>query len=138
MRHITFLFVILALLIFCSAKISKENTSNFQQHILPDTSDVLPNGTYRFDIAFAEWEGKSMEEQVTIIIHNDSVTVIYEGDGQLRAEKGKVLEKGILLKHQSGNWIIGQKREDAEAEEIGGCSGGPSIIDFKNKKYWMC
>ena len=79
-----------------------------------------------------------MGEKVTVVIQGDSVKVIYAGDGKITAEKGEVLDEGIILKHKSGDWIIARGREDVNLEEIGGCTGGPSIIDFKNKKFWMC
>ncbi len=67
-------------------------------------NENLPNGTYRFDIAFAEWQGKSMGEKVTVIINNDSIKVIYEGDGQLTlTKKGEVIDQGKIIKHKTGD-----------------------------------
>jgi hypothetical protein len=104
-----------------------------------DTTGKIPlDGEYRYDIAFTEWDGKSMGEKVTVVIRGDSIKVIYEGDGTLTAEKGEVLDEGTVMKHKSGDWIIARKKEDVNLDEIGGCTGGPAIIDFKNKKYWMC
>jgi hypothetical protein len=100
---------------------------------------IPPNGTYRFDVAFAEWEGKSMGEKVTVVINGDSIIITYEGDGSLtNAKKGDVFDQGKIMKHKTGVWIIGKSKSDAQAEEIGGCSGGPTVIDFKARKYWMC
>lgn len=100
---------------------------------------ILSNGTYRFDLAFAEWQGKSMGEKVTVIINRDSIKVIYEGDGNLTlAKKGEIMDEGIIMKHKSGEWIIGKDDSDKNIDEIGGCTGGPAIIDFRNKKYWIC
>ena len=104
---------------------------------LADT--IPPDGTYRFDVAFAEWEGKSMGQKVTVVINGDSIRIIYEGDGSLtNAKKGDVFDQGKIMKHKTGVWIIGKSKSDAEADEIGGCSGGPTLIDFKGRKYWMC
>jgi len=103
-----------------------------------DSNETLPNGKYLFDVAFAEWQGKSMGVKVSVIVQDDSVNVIYEGQGELSAEIGEVLDKGTIMKHKSGQWIIGTKESDKELDEVGGCSGGPAIIDFINKKYWMC
>ncbi|MFA7379966.1 MAG: hypothetical protein WC150_05855 [Bacteroidia bacterium] len=103
------------------------------------SNEVLQNGKYRFDIAFAEWDGKSMCEKVTVLINGSSIQVIYEGDGKLsQTKKGEVLDQGKIMKHKSGVWIIGNSLSDTQLDEIGGCTGGPTIIDFKNKKYWMC
>jgi hypothetical protein len=107
--------------------------------ISTDSTEIPPDGKYRYDIAFAEWDGKSMGEKVTIIINGDSVKVIYEGDGKLALVKpGEILDQGILRKHKSGIWIISDSANDTEIDEIGGCTGGPSVIDFLNKKFWMC
>lgn len=104
-----------------------------------DLNAIPPNGTYRYDIAFAEWQGKSMGEKVTVEIKGDSIKIVYEGDGKLvSAKKGTVLDEGLILKHKSGDWIIGTQKSDKDVDVYGGCSGGPAIIDFKNKKYWMC
>ncbi|MBK7764313.1 MAG: hypothetical protein IPI46_13370 [Bacteroidetes bacterium] len=103
------------------------------------SNEILPNGKYRFDIAFAEWEGISMGEKVIIVIQNNSIKVIYEGDGHLTlVKKGDILDQGIIMKHKTGVWIIAKNQSDTQLDEIGGCSDGPTIIDFKNKKYWMC
>ncbi|PHN06994.1 hypothetical protein [Flavilitoribacter nigricans] len=104
-----------------------------------ERNEIPPDGTYRFDIAFAEWQGKSMGEGVTVAIAGDSIKVIYEGDGSLtNTKKGTMMDQGLIMKHKSGDWIIGTRPEDKEMEEVGGCTGGPAIIDFKHKRYWMC
>lgn len=103
-----------------------------------DSNEIPPDGKYRYDIAFAEWEGKSMGEKVTVIIQGDSIKIVYEGDGQLtQTKKGDIIDQGLIIKHKSGAWIIGTQ-SDTDVDVYGGCSGGPAIIDFKNKKYWMC
>jgi hypothetical protein len=103
------------------------------------TDTIPPDGVYRFDVAFAEWEGKSMGEKVTVVIKGDSVKVVYEGDGNLaNTKKGDVFSHGLIMKHKTGVWIIGKSKTDAQVDEIGGCSDGPTVIDFKGRKYWMC
>lgn len=96
------------------------------------------DGKYRYDMAFAEYQGKSMGEKVTVIIKGDSIKIVYEGDGKLRVAKGAILSEGIIVKHKSGVWIIGRSIKDAELDEFGGCSGGPVVIDFTRKKYITC
>jgi hypothetical protein len=99
---------------------------------------ILPSGTYRFSVQFAEWKNGIKDEQVTVRIKGDNIMVIYEGDGELIAKSGEILEKGFILMHKSGVWIIANDIEDIAMDEIGGCTGGPTVIDFKNKVYWMC
>jgi hypothetical protein len=102
-------------------------------------SEIPESGEYVYDMAFAEWQGKSMGEKVTVIIEGASAKIRYEGDGNLTlSKKGDILDSGLLRKHISGSWIIAGSEMDIYAEEIGGCSSGPTIIDFKNKKYWTC
>ncbi|ANQ48590.1 hypothetical protein MY04_1213 [Flammeovirga sp. MY04] len=102
------------------------------------TNELPSDGNYLFDIAFSEWDGQSLGGKVTVSIKNGSAKVIYTGEGNLTAEIGEVIDQGIIFKHKSGVWIIGNDESDTKLEEIGGCTGGPSIIDFKNKRYWMC
>ena len=96
------------------------------------------NGTYTYTIAFAEHQGKSLGVTCTVIIKGDSIKVIHNGNPNLSGEKGEIIDEGIIIKHKSGKWIIGQSPEDKNAEEIGGCSDGPLVIDFKNKRLWTC
>jgi len=97
------------------------------------------DGRYTYQVAFAEWQGKSMGATCTVIIKGDSVKVINNGTGNLSGKKGELLDEGILMLHKpTGKWIIGHAPKDKEAEEVGGCSGGPAVIDFQLKKWWTC
>lgn len=97
------------------------------------------DGTYTYSIAFAEWNGKSLGATCTVIIKGDSIKVVHNGKGNLTGKKGDILDQGIIMKHtKTGNWIIGHSSKDKDAKEIGGCSDGPSIIDFKRKTFWSC
>jgi ABC-type Fe3+-hydroxamate transport system substrate-binding protein len=49
------------------------------------------------------------------------------------------IESGTLERHaKSGRWIIVQTPADREAEEVGGCSDGPTEVDPKKRIYWTC
>ena len=97
------------------------------------------NGTYTYSIAFAEWRGKSLGESCKVIIKGDSIKIIHNGKGNLTGKKGDILDQGIIMKHnKTGKWIIGHNIKDKDAKEIGGCSQGPSVIDFKRKMFWSC
>lgn len=96
----------------------------------------IEDGTYTFEIAFDEWDGKSLGSSCQVTIKGDSITVI--NDGSLSGIKGKTIEKGILKKHKTGVWIISTSEEDVNADEIGGCTDGPSVIELKNRKLRMC
>ena len=107
----------------------------------PPQSAILPNGTYRFEIAFAEWDGKTMGDEVIVILNDGNITLkISENSNSLwmGAKPGDVIEEGTLRKHQSGQWIISNDEKDIYLEEIGGCTGGPTIIHFENQTIEMC
>lgn len=96
-------------------------------------------GIYTYAIAFEEWSGKSLGATCTVIIKGDSIKIVHNGKTNLTGIKGKILDEGIIMKHKkTGKWIIGHSPRDINAKEIGGCSDGPSVIDFKNKKWWSC
>jgi hypothetical protein len=96
------------------------------------------DGTYTYAIAFAEWGGKPNGASCTVIIRGDSIKVIHNGTGNLTGKKGEIIDSGIIMKHKSGKWIIGHSPEDTNAKDIRGCSEGPSEIDFKRKRFWLC
>ncbi|HLV23712.1 MAG TPA: hypothetical protein VKY36_02890 [Moheibacter sp.] len=99
-------------------------------------SSVSKDGFYIYDVAFSEWQGKSIGGKVEVEIKNNKIVVRnYEG---LSGKKGEIIDSGILIRHISGNWIIADSENDKYASEIGGCSGGPAIIDLDNKKFWLC
>ena len=54
------------------------------------------------------------------------------------AAPGDVIEEGTLRKHQSGVWIISNDEKDVSLEEIGGCTGGSTVIDFDKQTIEMC
>lgn len=155
MKHLFLATTVFALLISCSSNTdngieatpkdqipvdnnSKINTVNTDKPEELVQEAKLTDGTYVFDVAFAEYQGKSMGVQVTVVVSGDAIKVTYEGQGDFSAEVGEVLDEGVIMKHKSGVWIIGTEPSDKDLDEIGGCTGGPAIIDFQNKKYWMC
>ena len=95
-------------------------------------------GTYTYAIAFAEWDGKSLGASCTVIIKGDSIRVFRTGTGDVTTKEAEMLDSGIIMKHKSGKWIIGHTPKDKYAKEIGGCSDGPSEINFKKKIFWLC
>jgi hypothetical protein len=104
-----------------------------------NSSEIPANGSYIFDVAFAEHQGKSMGVKVKVEIESGNIKVLLEEPGNLEfSAKGEVLDQGELVLHKTGVWIISSNPEDKNLDEVGGCTDGPSIIDFKEKKYWMC
>ncbi len=78
-----------------------------------------------------------MENQPAEIIIAENKIIVYNNE-EKPLTGGKIILEGILLKHKSGKWIIGETETDRNAEEIGGCSGGPTPVDFKTKIIEWC
>lgn len=50
-----------------------------------------------------------------------------------------VIAEGLLMWHSaSQQWIIGHEASEKTAQDMGGCSEGPEIVDLVNKTYWTC
>ena len=95
------------------------------------------NGTYDYRIEFAEFVEGAMTVPCKVQFKNDSVFVINIEDNFLGA-KGDTLDTGILTMHKSGRWIILHNEDELNADEVGGCTDGPTVIDIEKKIYWMC
>ncbi|UPK67427.1 hypothetical protein [Chitinophaga filiformis] len=96
------------------------------------------NGTYTYQVAFAEYQGRSLGATVLVKIKGDSIYVIHNGNN-LSGKKGEVIDCGIIMQHRkTGEWIIGHHSSDKLAPYVGGCSDGPRVIDFVHKKFWLC
>jgi hypothetical protein len=97
------------------------------------------DGIYTYSIAFAEWGGRTLGSTCLVKIKGDSIYVIHNGNKSVSGKKGDIFDSGIIMKHtKTGKWIIGHNKKDVNAKEIGGCSDGPTIIDFKRKIWWNC
>lgn len=97
-----------------------------------------PDGRYTYEVVYAEWDKRAKGQHVTVVIHGDSIRVIHAG-GTLSGKKGEVIDSGIIMKHKpTGKWIIGRRPAAAHAKEVGGCSDGPAVIDFKKKQFHLC
>lgn len=97
-----------------------------------------PGDTSTYSIVWEEFGGKDLNNTCTVIIRKDSIAVVHNGLDNLTGKKGDVLAKGILLKHESGKWIIAQSGKDSTAKVIGGCTDGPIVIDRKRKIVYLC
>ena len=96
------------------------------------------NGVYTYTIRWHEFDGEDLGNTCTVVVYGDSIKVVHNGKPNLTGKKGDVLVQGVVLRHQSGKWIIAQSRKDINAPEIGACGGGPIVIDFKRKVVWLC
>lgn len=44
----------------------------------------------------------------------------------------------LMWSRPTHQWIIGQHPADAQRTDVGGCSGGPTVVDLAEKIYWTC
>jgi hypothetical protein len=51
---------------------------------------------------------------------------------------GILYDATIMWHAKTRQWILGDSDSDREAPEVGGCSGGPEVIDFKARIIWSC
>jgi hypothetical protein len=107
----------------------------------PPQSEIPPNGTYTYEVVFAEWGGKSLGDEIIVDLEDGHITLLISENSNvvwMGAKPGDVWEQGTLRKHKSGVWIISNNESDVHLEEIGGCTGGPIIIDFEKRTIELC
>jgi hypothetical protein len=51
---------------------------------------------------------------------------------------GVVAEGDLMWNAASKQWILGNDSVDRTAEEVGGCSDGPEVVDLRRRVYWTC
>ena len=96
----------------------------------------IPSGQYEFTHRFFEHPTLPSVKLVAVI---EGRSVVLTNHSPSSALPLGVVAKGQLLWHAaSRSWIIGQKPEDAFAPEVGGCTGGPEVIDLRARVYWSC
>ncbi|MBW7871310.1 MAG: SH3 domain-containing protein [Flavobacteriia bacterium] len=105
-----------------------------------NTSDKAPpNGKYTYSVYIAEF-GFVTENAASVIIDNDKIKIISIRDDiqGMSYKKGDIIEEGTIMLHKSGVWIIALHKNDVYSEEVGGCSDGPTVIDFNKKQVIVC
>ena len=99
-------------------------------------NENIPQGNFEYELYFSEWEGRMENTPCSVKIHGNRIEVYKNENTNISGER--LIVKGILVKHKSGKWIIANSESDKNAEEIGGCTGGPIPIDFKSKVIEWC
>ena len=101
-----------------------------------ESSVPLASGRYVFEHRFAEHP--SMPSISVDVVINGSRIVI-SNPAQSNPFPAGVLAQGQLMQHAgSAQWIIGNDESDRWAEDVGGCSDGPEVVDLAAKIYWTC
>lgn len=96
----------------------------------------LPSGEYAFTHRFAEHPGLS-SLRLTVRIDGAHVVVLNPKASDPFPEG--ILDEGTLMWHAaSEQWIIGREEADRSRDDVGGCSGGPEVIDLEDRVYWTC
>ena len=96
----------------------------------------LPSGQYAFQHRFAE-QPDIESIPLTATIHGDRIEIVNSTSS--KTFPLGVIESGKLMWHEaSKQWIVGHKRSDRQASEVGGCSEGPAVIDLERRIYWTC
>ena len=96
----------------------------------------IPSGQYLFAHRSAEHPNiVAIPVIVRIAGHHITVTCQVECDG---FPKGLIDEGTLMWNKKSKEWVIGYSDSDRYANEVGGCSEGPTVVDLKNKVYWTC
>lgn len=113
--------VIVSLILFVSCK--------------TETSQPIENGTYEFTLMFSEFMNRDQDRSCEVII--DGFNILIQQNSKTSLNGNKVLEKGTLMLHDSGKWIIGKQEADKHAIEIGGCTD-ITVVDFNNKIVVWC
>jgi hypothetical protein len=98
----------------------------------------LKDGEYIFEHKYAEAEQHNIKSISLIVTIREYHIVVTNKDRFEVFPKG-VIEEGTLMWHsKSGQWIIGTSPSDKDADEAGGCTDGPMVIDLEKRIYWTC
>ena len=119
MKHLTYITLALLLLVACKT----------------ERTQPIENGTHKFTLLFSEFMSRDYDVPCDVII--DGFSFIIQQNDETGLEGEKVLCKGVLMRHDSGKWIISDNEEDKHATEIGGCTG-IIVVDFENRIVVWC
>jgi hypothetical protein len=96
----------------------------------------LATGRYEFQHRFAEHPDMQSIKLIAEIIDDNIVLTNADSDGVF--DFGVIAEGTLMWHARTQQWIIGNSEEDRNAEDVGGCSDGPSVVDLVKLEYWTC
>ncbi len=97
----------------------------------------LGNGHYKFQYCDVEYAKPICFSGLDVRLEGRRVWVTNNTD-HLSGGKGLV-ESGTLHWHEATHqWIIVSAPGEVAATEVGGCSGGPGILDLEKRIYYAC
>ena len=98
--------------------------------------DKIPQGKFEYELYFSESDGRMPNTSVDVIIKGNQIKVLKNEKTKLTG--GDIIIEGELIKHNSGIWIISKNDSDKHSIEFGGCTDGPTPIDFKKMIIEWC
>jgi hypothetical protein len=103
-----------------------------------DTDPPLPikSGTYTFHHRNAQLS-KASTDPIKVVIRGKHITVAYRGANQCFSEDLNY-DATLMWHRKSHQWIIGVGEADRNSDDVGGCNGGPTLVDFKTRTLWNC
>ena len=96
----------------------------------------LASGQYTFQHRYAE-HPTMPSMRVTVTIRGTHLTVT----NPVAADPfpaGDIAEGQLMWHGASAQWIISEDDADRLAQDVGGCSDGPEVVDLEQKIYWTC
>jgi hypothetical protein len=103
------------------------------------TEPPLPisSGTYELGLRFAEHP--TIISTTRFVATINGYEIIVKNEGRTDVHPSGLIVEGTLMWHASSQqWIIGQTDADRHASDVGGCGGGPPVVDLIKLEYWDC
>jgi hypothetical protein len=98
----------------------------------------LKDGEYIFEHKYTEAEQHNIKS-ISLIVTIMGYHIVVTNRVRFDVFPEGVVEEGTLMWHsKSGQWIIGTSAPDKDADEAGGCTDGPTVIDLEKRIYWTC
>ena len=98
----------------------------------------LKDGEYIFEHKYAEAEQHKIKS-INLIVTIKGNHIVVTNKNRFNVFPEGVIEEGALMRHsKSGQWIISTSPSDKDADEVGGCTGGPTEVDLAKRIYWTC
>jgi hypothetical protein len=102
------------------------------------TAPPLPihSGQYVFQLRHAE-QPNMPGIKLIARIHGHHIILINKSKSDI-FPKGVIADGQLMWNADAGHWIIGYSDSDRYTKEVGGCSGGPEVVDLRKRIYWAC
>jgi hypothetical protein len=97
----------------------------------------ISSGKYVLGLRFAEHPDIISTTRFVATIDGYRITV--KNEGRTDVYPAGLIAEGTLMWHSSSQqWIIGETDADRNASDVGGCGGGPPVVDLIKLEYWDC